>query len=483
MRLDEPIEESGFFWLPEEPEVRVPGDLHISESGEARLEVRLDSISPGWEDVINARGSADDYDVSCILGMGDSPGRITLVRCFMANAEVRGMSARLTMRAEMAFTGHHYKVEEDATFTEFTFSVEGIDEWLGISGIDVQYDDETMRTSSVHIRVPDNISIGLPDGLVLTFVFGMTFPSLTRTITEAHATQKAYVSLLTNEPKPLEYFTSLALKLRNFLRLAIGQPVSIGSTTGYSAELTRPDGFGGEYQCPIRVYYRDGGSPGSKQDVRWFHMLFSYQDVENQLEAILAKWLQSYEVFEPTLNVYFTSMSDTSQYLEIAFLQRVQGIETLHRRSSQETEMPEDEFDEIKKSLLMHCPSNRREWLERVLAYGNGLSLRRRLRAMMDPFERFFGDNRQQQSFINRVVVTRNYLTHYDSSIEDQVVTGMDLWRLTVRLEALFQLHLLQFIGFDAERIDRVLQGGSNLRMMFTRAGLDMDIAHRPRRP
>ena len=38
MRIGEPIETSGFFWLAEEPDFRVPGDLHISESGQARLE-------------------------------------------------------------------------------------------------------------------------------------------------------------------------------------------------------------------------------------------------------------------------------------------------------------------------------------------------------------------------------------------------------------------------------------------------------------
>ena len=31
MRIDEPIETSGFFWLPEEPDFLVPGDLHISD--------------------------------------------------------------------------------------------------------------------------------------------------------------------------------------------------------------------------------------------------------------------------------------------------------------------------------------------------------------------------------------------------------------------------------------------------------------------
>ena len=33
MRLSEPIEKHGFFWLPEDTENQVPGILRISESG------------------------------------------------------------------------------------------------------------------------------------------------------------------------------------------------------------------------------------------------------------------------------------------------------------------------------------------------------------------------------------------------------------------------------------------------------------------
>ena len=39
MRLSEPIEKPGFFWLPEDAENPQPGILHISESGRVTLTI------------------------------------------------------------------------------------------------------------------------------------------------------------------------------------------------------------------------------------------------------------------------------------------------------------------------------------------------------------------------------------------------------------------------------------------------------------
>ena len=141
MRLDGPIETSGFFWLPEEPDVQVPGDLHISESGEARLEVQFQKPSPGWRNVINTGMSADGCGIARILGTARGHGAVTLDECVVANLQGFGIPAtELTLIAKFAFTGCHYEAEEDVTFTEFTFSTEGVDQWLAVSGIDVQFD-------------------------------------------------------------------------------------------------------------------------------------------------------------------------------------------------------------------------------------------------------------------------------------------------------------------------------------------------------
>jgi hypothetical protein len=334
------------------------------------------------------------------------------------------------MLSQLTLIGCHYEAGEEVTFTEFNFSVEGIDEWLAVSGITVQHDIENLRTS-VDIRVPEDIYVDLPDGMGLKFKFGVSFPSLTSTITEAHVTQKAFVSLVSSEPRPLDYFASIATKLRNFLRLAIGQPISMDSVTGYSPELARSDGSGGEYKVPIKVHYRENGSSGKKQETSDLRMLFLYTDIEGQIQEMLANWLHSYKVFGPALDGYFTAMANTSQYLEDEFLQRARGIETLHRRSSTETEMPQEEFEELVGLLAASSPNDRREWLKGRLRYANELSLRKRLRLMIEPFERFFGDLEHQKAFVNKVVITRNYLTHYDSILEGQAAAGRELWQLT----------------------------------------------------
>lgn len=270
MRLDEPIEASGFFWLPEDTDVRVPGDLHISESGEVSLKVQIQEMSPSWRRVINEHMSGGGYALDRILGTAAGQGLITLDDCLVTNFSSSGFyHFEFTMLSQLTLIGCHYEAGEEVTFTEFNFSVEGIDEWLAVSGITVQHDIENLRTS-VDIRVPEDIYVDLPDGMGLKFKFGVSFPSLTSTITEAHVTQKAFVSLVSSEPRPLDYFASIATKLRNFLRLAIGQPISMDSVTGYSPELARSDGSGGEYKVPIKVHYRENGSSGKNKKYQIF---------------------------------------------------------------------------------------------------------------------------------------------------------------------------------------------------------------------
>ena len=264
----------------------------------------------------------------------------------------------------------------------------------------------------------------------------------------------------------------MAKKLRNFLRLAIGRPISMDAVTGYSPELTRTDGAGGEHKVPIKVHYRENGSSGKKQETSGLRMPFLYKDIEGQIEEMLANWLHSYKVFGPALDGYFTAMANTSQYLEDEFLQRARGIETLHRRSSTDTVMPKEEFEELVAHLVSSSPNDRGKWLKTELTYANELSLRRRLRLMIEPFERFFGDRKQQKAFVSKVVITRNYLTHYDTSLENQAAAGRELWQLTRKLEVLLQLHMLQFIGFDAGQVDRSLHPLSNLRRLLKTAGL-----------
>ena len=468
MRLPEPIEEHGFFWLPEDAENQVPGILRISESGDVTLEVICFS-DPDFGPYVfkeHRLGDAPEEDIIAsidrIVGIIDG-GLITLDDCFYGDpiGHWLGETPTSIIHAHFAFIGYHFGEGEDVTLSRLTFSVEGLDDWLSISGIhmDHVYDGRELGTSIIHFRPPKEIVLNLPDGIELRFTFqAFATGRIFSPITEAGIRQKAYISLTSKRLRPINDFLELAFKLQNFLSFAIDETVSLDSVVGYMTQEK------GGYEASTQVYYQSLPYSETKPKIHGRNMLFLYGNVESELEDILDGWLKNYKTSEPAFNLYFTSKSGAHKYLDGNFLSLVQGIETLHRRNSQETPMPEDEFSNLVDAMLRNVPDDKKELMKGRLKYANELSLRNRLREMIKPFEKFFGDNDERRSFIDKVVSTRNYLTHYDSELVSKAASGNDLWMLYTKLEALFQLHFLRLIGIKDESISAIVEGNFALR-------------------
>ena len=454
MRLAKPIVKPGFFWLPEDTENRVPGILHISESGKVTLEIFC--LSDPMKDVIGKSRLGDplyrseDWNLDRIVGVIGNES-ITLDGIYIENAPLLiddGVSTS-TILADRAFLGVEYEKEEKVVFSELRFSVDGLDEWLLTSGLRVGYNPKDGSIHSIDSIPFKGIALNLPDEIELKSIF------------EA---DKTYMSLISNTLRPIEYFLDLVFKLHNFLSFAIDKTISIDSIIGYSSEITQEIGEGKKGEIPIKIYYQSIPYTEEKSKNYWPDMLFSYQEIADEFEEILTKWIENYDVYEPAFNLYFASVFSGQKYLEWKFLSLAQGIETLHRRSSQEMKMPEEEFRKIKENVLAVTPNEKQGWLEARLKYANELSLRNRIKQMMQPFKDLFGNGRERDSFISKVVDTRNYLTHYDSGLEAKAASRESLWALCMKLEVLFQLHFLRLIGMNIESIKSIVNRNPTLR-------------------
>ena len=458
MRLSEPMEKSGFFWLPEDAENQVPAILRISKTGEVTLEVICFSDPNFGPYVFKERrlGDTPDEDIITsidrIVGIIDD-GLITLDDCFYVNplGHWLGETSTSIIHAHFAFIGFHFEEGEEVTLSKLTFSVEGLDEWLLISGIR-RYHNLEEKSVSIHFDLPQEIAFHLPDGIELKLTFSWYTHDVTN-VTEARITQKAYISLVSEKLRPVEYFLDLVFKLHNFLCFAIDKTVSLDSIIGYSSE-----------KAQIEVYYQSTPFSEEKSKIYLPDMLFSYRGLADQIEEILTKWLESYKIYEPAFNLYFASVSSGQRYMEWKFLSLSQGIETLHRRNYKETQMSEEEFKNLVDTILQTIPQDRKDWMARKLKYANELSLRKRIKQMIEPFKNLFGNQKKCRSFIDKVVDTRNYLTHYDSGLATKAASGEGLWKLCMKLEALFQLHFLQLIEMDLESIRSIVNENYALR-------------------
>lgn len=445
MRLDEPIEAKGVFWLPDTPDDQTSGILRVSESGETRLEVF--GVSGNLLPTPRELATDEALDIERILGIVEGNRLVTLEGCMRDHVEISliGKTQKGNFYVSYVLFGALYEKDEDVNFSEFRFSVEGLSDWLFISGIDFCPDKENNK-GAIYFKLPEDISINLDDETTLEIIFNIVSHQVTIPVTDARISQKSYFYLKSKRGRSIEDLRSLVDGLRNFISLGVNQFVSVNSLTGYIDMASNQS-----MSKPIEIYGKLFLDSNADPNIRYHDTLFKYKDIADELEMHLVKWLDAYKEFETVFRTYFIYLSNISPFLGNQFLSLAQGIEGLHRRSSNDKEMGKKEFDNLIKRLVYHCPEERVEWLKNKLSYANEPSLKQRIQSLSEPFKDWFGSGDDFDNFVNKVVNTRHYLTHYDENNRKKSAFGDDLWKLTHQLEALFQLHLLRLIGIDVD--------------------------------
>ena len=464
------LEMTGSFWLTGRADDKLFGVLQVSAEHEITLE--LSGVFGGFRGMleriplvqINPPPEQEPLDLRRIVGVLNNARRVTLDGCVPLNESANwGFGPTKSLfHSNLCFVGAAYGEGEQPRFSELSFTMEGLTEWLSIPAVETQYDANN-QTGSINYRVPDDVVVRLNDESELRFTYNLTAPNpFHNRVFEAHVKQDAMAVLISRDPEPLDHFASLAFRLCNFICLAMDQTVRLRSMTGACYE--QPDG-GPERKREVKIY--GALDPGRERlrPLRRQEALFLYPRVATQLEGMVNLWLQNYEALEPAFNLYFLSTTQANQFLETKVLFLAQALETLHRRNSDETDMPANEFQERMEGIVLGLAENLQEWLREKLRYANELGFRRRIVRLVEPFERWFGTYDERRHFIGTVYATRNYLTHYEERGNRQRAVDPDeLLSLLVRMEALFQLHLLRLVGLGDDDIDGIIEGSPRLR-------------------
>lgn len=460
MRITEEFKKTGYFWLPSTPEIKIPGTLVITDGGNIELEV-VGLFDESIEGLSKALSGKDGLER--IVGHIEKHGLVTLDGCFYKNKNISfGGISKSLVYASKAFLGVAYDDKEIILFNTFQFSVEGIDEWVGLSGIKVENQFEK-RIATITFSPPEEISLDLNNGMKLLITFSWTLPGFPNT-TEAKITQKTYLKLVSEQERPLSDFISTAYKITTLLCFAIDRTVCIEQVSATLDTIFQDIGEGKTRPVLISLYYASLPYTKIEPKIDWHRMLFRYGQIREDAESIVNNWFDAYDEIDPALNLYFSTKTGAYQYLEGKFLALVQGLETYHRRTSNEKLMDEEFFKELTDSLIRECPEESREWLAGRLQDGNAINLRQRIKSIIEPFKKFLGTSKERDKLIISIINTRNYLTHYDKSLETIAVCGRDLWLLCLKMEAIFQLHLLQVLGFTQAEVKSVFDNSDELQ-------------------
>jgi len=281
--------------------------------------------------------------------------------------------------------------------------------------------------------------------------------------TDVRVTQRTRITVRFRTEASLKRVLEYTYQLRNFLGLAVGRPVLPLSVRGLilPPPEAEPDAVTGVAPQPIGVdiYYRLSSTPPLGRKLLPQQMLFTLDDARPRLETLLNNWLIKHEILRPVFDLYFGATYSPHSYLEQTFLSLMQALETYHRRTSSETELPQGRHQERLDAILDSVPAQYRDWLNEKLLYSNELTLRRRLKDVLGRCP-LVVDNlvNDKPSFVNGLLDTRNYRTHYDKSLEYKALQGTALYPFVVRIRSLVEMCLLLELGFSCEEIAAIFE-------------------------
>jgi ApeA N-terminal domain 1 len=374
VRIKEEFKRSGYFWLPSAPEKKLPGTLLISDGGNIELEV-----IGLFDESINALNS--NIALKRIVGNIEKDGPITLDDCSYRKKNFTfGRISKSLVFAHKVFSGVAYEEDESISFNTFQFSVEGIDEWVGISGFKVDHQD-TNRSTMITYLPPKEISLRLNNSMQLLITFSWRLTAKLENETEPKIAQKIYFKLVSVEERELKDFISIAHKITNFLCFAIEKIVSLEHVTATSDDIRENDGE----LSSIKIYYPSCSYSKDEPEIYQHHMLFRYEQIQNDAERIINNWIDAYDEIAPALNLYFATKTGGQKYLEGKFLALAQGLETYHRRTSDDKLMDEVEFKGFVENIVHQCPEEYKDLLAGKLKYGNEISLAKRIKSIIEP--------------------------------------------------------------------------------------------------
>lgn len=437
MRVKEQIYE-GEFWLHDSPEKKVIGKLMIERGGKVMLEL--------------AGALSDSAELSIgmppfrVLGTVNQHGCVTLDQCLFTNyIEHFPGIPKTTINVGFLFCGVWYGKNEEVSFDNFIFSVDLLDEWLMRTGIKVVYKSGVV---DIHYEPPCDVSFDIDEFKIDITQSGEApgFP----VITEAKVVHKNLFRIQTQTLMPFEYFVKLAYQVVRLIGFCAGHQVGIknvsaSNTGGIDQRLKKP------IPINIEIFYRSNPYPVDAPNECHVFMPVTYNDIKDSFEKVLKLWIQAFETLSPPLGLFFSATSDRTYYNDSKFLSLAQALESFHRRTSDKVLWPKEEFKPIRKELVERCPKTYRERVGQCLSFAHEIPLLTRLIQMLKPMDGLVFENNEMERVAKWIRDTRNYLTHYDKSLEGKSAKGRDMLYLIEVMSLAFEIQMLKILGISDE--------------------------------
>jgi hypothetical protein len=440
----ENLNSPGFWWLPSNPDDKVPGILTFSNSDGISL-----SLMGYFEDITDT-GSSNHNNYPVILGVTQKKW-VTLYEGVFSHMSFPGYISQ-EYRVEKAFIGAHFTNSEEMRFHKIIVEYSYLFDWAGLFSIqqtqhsDQQNSYEYQLTYARH----EKISATTTQAIVSVVPTFAKEGSLLQTKISQSAIQIEVQEELTFQ----DWHCRFIYPLQNLLSLATGRPNSLTNVCVYVRGGTSATLNDDVQELPIEVifskhyYEAERGKLLLPED-----MLFTLKDIESNFSGVLENWLKLSSDLDSVLDLFFSVQYSPRMYEENKFLNITQALESYHRRRVSNQDITEEEHNNRLEAILAQTPEEHRNWLKGKLNYSNEPSFRTRIKELIETANEVISPLvGNKKLFKQKVYESRNYYTHYDLSLKERAASNTELYWLTQTLSFLIKACFLRELGFTPER-------------------------------
>jgi hypothetical protein len=243
--------------------------------------------------------------------------------------------------------------------------------------------------------------------------------------------------------------------VQSLLTLLVGEPVYPKRVLLYFNEEDLSKGNA------VKLYYPHQYKNAEKEILPG-QMFFPFQGVKEKWAGLLRAWFAKREALRNVCALFLGPAFSESLYVEFQFLSFVQALEIYSRQFHVSKYMSDEDYEPIKQSLIAALPPHANDdwktsFRDGKIKYGNEFSLRRRLRQILCDLkdETVSLVCSKPRLFAEKVAGTRNYYTHYASTLKEHALPVGDLYWLAQRLRLLLMILLFKELDIDEPSICR----------------------------
>ena len=271
---------SGEWWLPENPDFKIRGNLVISTS---ELVLEIEGVFSDIDDVFPLNFPSHEF----IHGNLDDGKIVTLHLSLMTSFESKDIVQRSNYRISHVFAGAFFANHNQLKFKTISIEIDHLDDWIGNSSIRMQSDKNkkilTLENEKIQrYKINGRFRLKIDTTAELK---GIKFP-----VKELVIRQRSYLTLFLSENLFLDELLDTVRHLQNFFSFALCSAVRIISVGGYTACTLTPKDNAIVPYVDISHLTITSGLSERRVDISQTH--FRFGDVKEKFSKLLQNWFE-----------------------------------------------------------------------------------------------------------------------------------------------------------------------------------------------